>query len=192
MARVLDELLAIPLMRIEGVDESVLRRGSYGFYGDYRTDHGRLEYRTISAEWLAHPDIAKAVLGTAKGIVHAIYDLLEDAGFNSENFKLPRNTSWFNKSFDGWKNNTIAQKMNTICGSGQLYAMLHGGEVQFNKAYFESLRSKYERLSSYNEFGKYMDTFLALIRTPAKSHAQRDHNMKNNWVEGKRKLYRKI
>jgi hypothetical protein len=69
--------------------------------------------------------------------------------------------------------------------------MLHGGEVQFNKAYFESLRSKYERLSSYNEFGKYMDMFLALIRTPAKHHAERDHNMKNNWVEGKRKLYRK-
>ena len=191
MARILDELVAVPLMRIEGVEESRSRRNSYGYFGDYRTDHGRLEYRTISAEWLSHPDIAKAVLGTSKGIVHSIYSMLEDAGFNSANFKLPANTQWFNKSFDGWKNNEVAQNMGTICSSGEVFNMLHDGDVQFNKAYFEGLRRRYEKLSSYNEFGKYMDMFLALIRTPAKSHTERDHNMKNNWLE-KRKLYRKV
>jgi hypothetical protein len=191
MARILDELVAVPLMRIEGMEESRRRRNSYGYFGDYRTDHNRLEYRTISAEWLSHPDIAKAVLGTSKGIVHAIYGMLETAGFNSTNFKLPANTQWFNKSFDGWKNNEVAQNMGTICSSGEVFNMLHDGNVQFNKAYFEGLRRRYEKLSSYSEFGKYMDMFLALIRTPAKNHADRDHNMKNNWLE-KRKLYRKV
>jgi len=190
MARILDELVAVPLMIIEGMEESKRRRQSYGFFGDYRTDHGRLEYRTISAEWLAHPEIAKAVLGTAKGIVHAIYAMLEDAGFDSRNLKLPANTQWFQKSFDGWKNNEVAQNIGTICSSGTVFNMLHDGDVQFNKAYFEGLRRRYEKLSSHNEFGKYMDKFLALIRTPAKSHAARDHNMKNNWFE-KKKLYRK-
>lgn len=70
--RILDELVAIPHSRVEGKGGVERRKKTrFGHCGDFRNDlkPQRLEWRTIGADWLAHPDLAKAVFGTVKAIV---------------------------------------------------------------------------------------------------------------------------
>lgn len=70
--RILDELVAIPHSRVEGKGGKQRREHTrFGHCGDFRNDlkPQRLEWRTIGADWLAHPDLAKAVFGTVKAVV---------------------------------------------------------------------------------------------------------------------------
>ena len=118
LQKILDELVAIPMMKVEGVKESCERRQqSYGKYGGSRVKgpHSeRLEYRTLSGQWLTHPALASAVLGTVKAISHSIFKDIEDNGNDVKfvSFK-GKDSTYFHGNYNDWNNIPIIHNYGT-------------------------------------------------------------------------------
>lgn len=196
MVKVLDELLSVPLVHIETKVAAKERRKQYGYFGDYRTDHGRLEYRTPSCEWLSHPKIAGAVLGTAKAIVMEIFKIIEDSGFSQETDKLihlPNDdvVNVFDSKYIGWEQNELMKLFGTTTNSNIIRKMLIGEGLEVTSDYVKNLGAKLKKMSTYDEFGKYINKFLAMLRVSEKTHASRNHDIKYTWLEAADKLYTK-
>lgn len=85
LIRILDDLVGLPLTRIDGPDAGPRRAGksnnNFGFFGDFRQQPNRFEWRTPSAVWLTDPVLAKAVLGTVKAVTEHAYVLLVENKF---------------------------------------------------------------------------------------------------------------
>ena len=100
--KIMDELLAIPLIKLDGKEGSTRRtkcqmapRNGYGYFGEYRCDSGqgnnkRLENRTLSGMWLLNPAVAKAVIGSAKVIIDEVYGLVYDKKLSRDYFSSSR------------------------------------------------------------------------------------------------------
>lgn len=97
--RILDELVAIPHTRVEGKGGEKRREHTrFGHCGDFRNDlkPQRLEWRTIGADWIAHPDLAKAVFGTVKAIVEDLCNRIVRNGYSLDYLIPPKyRKGWF-------------------------------------------------------------------------------------------------
>jgi hypothetical protein len=192
LKKVLDEYVAIPAMRLDGIEKAKLRRQSYGGFRDIRTNHGRLEYRALSGEWLTHPDLAKAVVGTVKAISHAFFQLLNDADYDKKMIMTPSQQKansygdfyFFDKAFCYWKNIEIMKALDAIKNSGEMIEILERGKSTFNKTYFNKLKRMMKKLPTYKEYSEYIDYFLEIVELPDDVLNGRDKELKNAWIKG--------
>lgn len=192
LKKVLDEYVSIPAMRIDGMEKAILRRQKYGGFRDIRTNHGRLEYRTLSGEWLTHPDLAKAVVGTVKAVSHAFFKTLDDAGYDKKMIMtLSQQKSigysefyFFDKSFCYWKNIEIMKALNAVKNSSDMIEILDKGKIKFNKTYFNGLKRMMKKLPTYKEYSDYIDYFLEIIELPDDVLKDRSRELKEAWVKG--------
>jgi len=91
--RILDELVAIPHSRVEGKGGKDRRYHTrFGHCGDFRNDlkPQRLEWRTIGADWIAHPELAKAVFGTVKAIAEDLCNRIVKNGYSLDYLIPPK------------------------------------------------------------------------------------------------------
>jgi len=193
LQKIMDEYIAIPLMRLDGLDNSTKRRSEFGYYGDIRVDHGRLEYRTLSSEWLNHPALTAAVIGTAKAISHAFFRSLENTGFNpkavmtksmaegSSDINIYR---FFDASFCYWKNIELMREFKTIKNSSTMIDILNSAKMEFNQAFFKSHKSLIKSLSTYKEYAEHLDAFLEIIALSDDDLASIPRDLKKGWVGG--------
>lgn len=190
--KVLDEYLAVPLMRLDGIDNSIKRRKEYGHYGDIRIDGGRLEYRTLSSEWLDHPALAAAILGTAKAISHAFFKSLEESGYNEASVMtkstLGSNSNlsiytFFDPLFNDWKSIEVMQAFKAITSSSTMKNILNKGEIGFTNDFFNNHKRLLRNLSTYREYAEYIDMFLDVIRLSDDDLGSIDRNLRHTWVE---------
>jgi len=77
MSRILDELVAVPMVRLDGLS-SPIRRWMCSHTGFFHYEHGKFEWRTLSGTWLSSPELAEAVLGVSKVVVQEIYERFAD------------------------------------------------------------------------------------------------------------------
>ena len=188
MVKAIDELLAIPLLKLEKQKYASVRRESYGYFGDYRTDRDRLEYRTISGAWLTHPKIATYVLGTVKAIIDSYFHLLEehnfDSGYVMKDATICGRTQLFSaQNADEWHNSDILKDLGTVRTSSEMVDILNKG-TRFDKSSIAKMYALLKALPSYNKYSQYVDGLMALISIPAKD-LKLNHDIKVNWVEGK-------
>lgn len=191
LSKLLDEYLAIPMIRLDGTQIAAKRRNQYGNYGDFKTDHGRLEYRVLSGEWLTHPKLASAVIGTAKAIAHAFFKLLDEADYEKSmimtksqlNSNDYANFRFFDNSFSSWKDIEIMRALDATTDSGRMSEILRNGKIKFTKTFFNKLAKRLTSMSSYREYSEYIDTFIELINLPDDLLAERDKDLKHTWVE---------
>jgi len=192
LQKVLDEYISIPMLKIEEKDNGVRRRHHYGKFGDYRTDHGRLEYRTLSGMWLVHPELAKYTMGAVKAVSHAFFKLAESKDYADKVF-MPSNV---NKNFDAyamfdqresdiWKNIEIIKAMGAVRPSTEMIDILDKGIINFSKAFISDLKKKFRSLSTYNMYSESIDAFIELSSLPLLQLRKIDKNIKHNWLEGK-------
>ncbi len=193
LQRILDDYVAIPMMKLDGKKNGMMRRKSYGHFGDHKTDHGRLEYRTLSGEWLTHPELTRIVIGTVKAIAHAYFRALEDGNFKHSLImtkKHQETSEWysrndlcfFSETFNNWKNIEITRAFGTISSSGDMKAILHEWEIEFRKSYFDALKSKYRALQTYREYADYIDKFIEVVRLPQNVLNEREKGLKHTWI----------
>ena len=194
LQRILDDYVAIPMMKLDGKDKGMKRReSSYGHFGDHKTDHGRLEYRTLSGEWLTHPELTRIVIGTVKAIAHAYFRAIEDGGFKHSLIMTKRHqetNEWYNhndlrffsEAFDQWKNIEITKAFGTTSDSGAMRTILHEWEIEFKKSYFDKLQSKFRALQTYREYADYIDKFIEVVRLPQNVLNEREKGLKHTWV----------
>jgi len=191
LQKVLDEYISIPMLKIEGKDDGVRRRHHYGKFGDYRTDYGRLEYRTLSGMWLVHPELAKYTMGAVKAVSHAFFKLAESKDYDEDLFitkGMVRNFevySLFDQRSDKWKDIEIAKAMKASRSAAETIDILDKGVIRFDKAFISNLKNKFKSLSTYNMYSEFIDAFIELVSLPVTELKKIDKDIKHNWLEGK-------
>jgi len=192
--KVLDEYVAIPMIKIDGKEDSVKRRAHYGRYGGMRTDHGRLEYRSLSGEWLTHPKMTEIVVGTAKAVAHSFFRMLDEGEYKHSMIMTKTQQSsddrydfyFFNDNFSYWKNIEIMKALNAITNSKEMNQILQQSKVDFGKPFQTDLKNKFRALPNYKEYSEYIDGFLELVGLSNKLLKERDKDLKHTWVGNKK------
>jgi hypothetical protein len=183
--KALDEYVAIPTLKLESKEKAAQRRTHYGFFGEYRVQHNRLEYRTLSCEWMSHPDIALAVTGSVKAVAHAFMRILDESDY-AKSLVVPVSSEYtdnfYSPNFDQWKNIEIMQMLNAVRSTNEMKAILNRAEMTFDKSYFNKLKRMFRALSTYAEYSEYVDKFLEIVKLPAKVLLERDRELKHTWI----------
>lgn len=193
LQKILDEYISIPMLKIEGKDEGTRRRHHYGSFGDFRTDHGRLEYRTLSGLWLAHPRLASAVMGSVKAVSHAFYKTAESKSYNKKLFTTEETSSnnydiysMFDQRSDVWKDIEIVKDMKATKSAAEMIDILEKGQIKFDKEYISALTKRFRSLNTYSIYAKYIDMFMEILSLPGTELKKMDKDIKHNWLEGKK------
>lgn len=196
LQKALDEYIVIPMIKIEGKDNTTNRRCSYGRFGDHRTEHGRLECRTLSGYWLAHPELAKAVMGSVKAVSHAFFKIAEENGYKdslflTEEMERARDTQspafhFWSDNFDKWSELEITKALKATKSSAEMRAILDRGDITFNRQFCDGLKKKFRSLPTYREYSKYIDMFMEIVSLPTAELKEIDCNLKHTWVDNKK------
>jgi hypothetical protein len=194
--KILDELVAVPMVKVEGKEPTISRRGRYGKYGTYRTEHGRLEYRTPGGEWLTHPALARMFIGSAKAVTHAFFQAMDEADYDESLIIPPEfKDDLYNDQIramiyspadenDVWKRIELAKQFGAIADNDVMLNRLHNAEISFNAQYLNKWRSRLRNLPTYGEYADYIDGFVDLISLPRVELDKRDRELKSTWLEG--------
>lgn len=195
LQKILDEYISIPMLKIEGKEEGTKRRDHYGYYGDHKTDHGRLEYRSLSGFWLAHPKLAEAVMGSVKAVSHAFFKIIEESDYNSNLFlHTTMKTAdvhgpafhFFGDGFDKWDAIEMTKAFKATKTSRAMRAILNQGEINFTRNQIDGIKRKFMSLSTYRKYSEYIDMFMEITSLTTDELKGIDCNLKHNWIGNKK------
>lgn len=200
--KILDELLSLPMIKLDGTNLGSARRSNckmaaygtdgYGFYGEWRQCQGRLEHRTLSGLWLAHPKLATFVLGTAKAIAEAVYSYIVAEGFNTRSFEYSsishsNHRRLYNKDFDKWDEIPLSKEFSCTRDSGLMSNLLNNSRASnINKQFIQGWYAKMKRLETYKQYSTHIDGLYEVLLLTARNLKKLDVDIKKNWVEGKK------
>lgn len=200
--KILDELLTVPLIRLDG-EKGHNRRAKckmsvhngyntgkygkgYGFFGEWREAHGRLEHRSLSGLILSRPDLCRAVFGTAKAIAEAVY---KEAIINKldKNFILPENFSQkeiYQNNFNSWADIPLAVTFDCTTPSTVIANMMDKSSreeisVNFIKRWLKRIRL----LPTYKKYEQDIETLGTILSCSAKTLDSIENNIKLTWKE---------
>ena len=192
--KILDELLAIPMVKIDGSVYGSARRtkcemGKYGYYGGWRLCDGRLEHRTLSGLWLMHPTLAICVLGTVKAIIDEVFHLVINYDLDM-NYIFPdklKELNLWSSSFKSWKDIPLALDMGCISDSDYMIDFLHKSNAsRITHSFVNNWHKKMKSLSTYNIYAKYIDGLAEILKIGHKEYDKFDKSLQKNWLEGKK------
>lgn len=172
--QLLDEVVALPLVRVDTPDPQLRRGppgGGYGKYGDQRPQKGRFEWRVPSGLWLAHPTTAEAVLGATKAVAEAGYQLIAEHGFSTDWVSAPRSRAGLLKAWGALEEKTVEKVINAARPEGATPELITRAE--------EKLRS----LPTYAKYQTAIDEFLSLVKMSEKDSARINLDLKNTWLD---------
>ncbi len=202
MNKVLDELLAVPLIKLDGTEKGNRRRtncqvhsggGGFGYFGEYRLCGGRLEHRTLSGMWLLHPSVARAVFGTAKAIIDEVFRLVSDKKYNKKYMCLypedSRNSRhMWKRGYDGWKKMGLLKDMRCVTGTDEMIGRLHKSESSsIDVTYLRNWLAQMKGLSTYKEHAKYIRGLHDILKISTTNLQGWDREIQKNWL-GKKKF----
>ncbi|MCK4978512.1 MAG: hypothetical protein KAS36_16380 [Anaerolineales bacterium] len=206
--RLLDELVALPLCKIEA-EGGVSRRNSsrFGRHGDFRKDTGRLEWRVPGGDWVAHPDLAEAVVGTSKAVCEEVHRLIDASGFEND-FIVPKkyragdwaaykgasvnqdragrvhfwtgDWEYRTKRQNNWAAWPICESFGVEKSSTEIANELHNSSptIATTKHAFRVLRS----MSTYRDYKKQIEKFIEVCSKQKKTLAKINRDMKATWL----------
>ena len=188
--KVVDELLAVPMIKIDGANLGSARRtkckmGKYGYFGEYRLCDGRLEHRTLSGMWLMHPKLATAVLGTAKAIIDEVFRYTVDNKF-SKNYMysdvINREHVWA-QGFNKWKEISITKDMGCITPSKTMIELLNNSSAdKITLVFLKKWYSKMKGLSTYKNYASYIDNLYEILKIDADEFGNCSKVIQENWM----------
>ena len=190
--KIIDELLSIPMIKIDGEEKGSTRRtkcatGRYGYFGEFRTCNGRLEHRTLSGMWLMHPKLSTMVFGTSKAIIDEVYKLVLQNNFSME-YMFPRkfsNVQVWSDSFELWSEIPLLNDIGCTKTSSEMISFLHTSKPSMITAKFlKEWYSKMKGLSTYNNYSSYIDELYEVLRIKPSVFEDYDKDIKKNWLEG--------
>ena len=198
--KILDELLALPLIKLDGHELGKFRRSEcqmamgnhgYGYFGEWRTCNGRLEHRTLSGLWLMHPMLATCVIGTAKAIAEEVYTHLDNKNYESVMYKHPdialnNYSQLYKPEFNDWEAIPIAADMQCTKPSSYMISMLNSSKDRsVTKRFMEVWYNKLKQLSTYKKYSVHIDKLYAILSLPAPKIHETGFDIKKNWLENK-------
>ena len=190
--KILDELLSIPMTKIDGTVSGRARRtectmGKYGYFGEFRMCNGRLEHRTLSGMWLMHPDLSTLVLGTAKAIIDEVYRHVADKDFDLEYMfprKLRGNNVW-TEDFNHWGEIPLVNDIGCTLSSKAMIDYLHKSDAnKISPKFLKTWLERMKRLSTYKMYAKYIDGLHDVLKNGVKTFQNCNKSLQKNWLEG--------
>lgn len=194
MNRIIDELVSIPMMKLDGAEKGGSRRtnctmGNYGYFGNWRPSDGHFEHRTLSGMWLMHPTIATAVIGTMKAVVDEIFlrahnkDLKAAYIFPSK-FEKNLNSLW--NTFEYWSDIPLVNSFKCIQPSVTMKQILNESKAtQITKTFLKNWLSRMKKMSTYDKNREYIETLYEILHLPFKRFNEGDNEIQNNWLKDK-------
>lgn len=192
MNKIIDELVALPMVKIDGAELGRARRtectmGKYGYFGEWRSCNGRLEHRTLSGMWLMHPSLVKCVFGTVKAIIDEIFNLMSVKNFDV-NYALPANLSkapLWQADFGNWDKIPLAKDMGCVTSSADMIEWLHtSSATNITAAYMRRWLAHMKTLSTYKKYSKYVDGLYEILKNNTKTFQEYPKELRNNWLNG--------
>jgi len=199
--KILDELLAIPLIKLDGTDLGKFRRSEcqmamgnvgYGYYGEWRSCDGRLEHRTLSGLWLMHPFVAECVLGVAKAISEEIFKKVEDSGYNNKLFSHPGvafkdHKFLYRGEFNDWDCINLTKDLECINSSAYMINTLNQSRASsITKSFLKVWYKKMIGLSTYKKYSIAIDGLYNILLLPKGTINKVGFNIKENWLNNKK------
>jgi hypothetical protein len=193
--KIIDEYITLALVKLDGEPGSRRRKkdalySGFGGFGDFRTEHGRLEHRSMSGIWLLHPSLTKAVLGSTKAVTDEIFRHIAENKFKGA-YILPGNRSketLYSDNFDGWDEIPLAHDMECPTSSAEMKKVLLASDPKYMTATrIKNLHSKFKKLSTYNENSIYIEAFCEILKLSFEEISEWDKDIKKNWL-GKKKF----
>lgn len=190
--KIMDEKLAIPMIKIDGASLGKARRcdcsmGKFGYFGEMRVHNGRLEHRTLSGMWLMHPTLTECVVGTAKAIIDEVFSRAADNKFDM-NYLFPdemKGKQVWHQSFSDWSRIPLVRDMNCTLSSGDMIEWLHkSNATRITAKYLTSWRSDMRQLSTYSKYARYIEGLFEILKNKTDSFHKYDRDLKRNWLEG--------
>jgi hypothetical protein len=176
IVRVLDEVVALPLVKID-TPEPHLRRnkefngfGNYGRALDHKSQEGRFEWRVPSGLWLIHPDIAMATLGTTKAVSEACYQTMAEKNFDQKWINAPEGSTGFLKSWDMLDAKKVAEIINNATPESVSSTLIYRAG------------KKLKNLPNYHKHKAEIDEFIRLVKLSAKDRKNISLDLKKNWL----------
>jgi hypothetical protein len=185
IAKVLDHLVALPLVRLDTPQPHLRRNGCKYGYGKagrcnasdasasirVAPEGNRFEYRVLSGLWLTHPALARVIVGTTKAIAETAYGRVEAKGNDQDWANAPASRKGLLSSF-GLKG---IREVESIINNSQVDAI----SDDTLKVWERQLRN----LDSYEDYAPEIDAFISLVRGAEVEDFGLD--LKDNWLEGK-------
>lgn len=190
--KILDELLAVPMIKIDGAELGSARRtkctmGKYGFFGEMRLCNGRLEHRTLSGLWLMHPKLATCVLGTAKAIIDEVFSYVANNDYDYAYMypeKFNGNNLW-HPGFDKWKEFPLAADLGCVESSANMIDLLNTSSAnRITLKFLQSWHNRMRKLSSYKKYSVYVDGLYEILKFKVKHFQDFEKQIQRNWLEG--------
>lgn len=191
--KILDELLAIPMVKIDGTELGRARRtectmGKFGYFGEFRTCNGRLEHRTLSGMWMMHPKLATLVLGTAKAIIDAVFINVANNKYDTNymfNEALSGAHIW-SSGFNEWEKIPLCKDMNCTKSSKDMIAFLHKSAASritlpFLKKWYDNMKE----LPTYNQYALYIDGLYETLKNKTEAFMDYSKCIQHSWIEEK-------
>jgi hypothetical protein len=192
--KILDELLAVPMIKVDGAELGSARRtkctmGKFGYFGEWRTCNGRLEHRTLSGHWLMHPKLATCVLGTAKAIIDEVFSYVAQNDY-STSYMYPtkfRGVHLWRPDFDRWQEFPLAADMGCVETSSKMVDLLNtSSAVNINAKFLQAWHKRMRGLSTYKKYAMYIDGLYEILKFKVKHFQDFEKHIQRNWLEGNR------
>ncbi len=175
VARVLDEMVALPLVRIDTPLPRERRAVlGYGKFEDirYKTKTPfKFEWRVPSGIWMVHKDLARAVIGTTKAVTEEAWKRFQDSKFN-HNFMLHiNNENNLLSSFSCMDSEVVRRTVNESCA----------GDVSLTL--INDIHNRLKQMSNYPQYKEIIDDFIKICcKNPPSNHRL---SLKPSWLENK-------
>ena len=200
--KILDELITIPMIRMDG-KSGYKRRArckmshangfgggygqGYGFFGEWRGKHGRLEFRSLSGLVISNPKLCEAVFGTAMAVTEAVYREAIRNKLDSE-IILPskfNEKSIYRSDFDSWGDIPLAEIFGCTKSSKVVADTLNkSSRTDITSSYINEWANKILSLESAHKYEKYIGYLAEVLSGSTNSLNKIDRNIKKTWRNG--------
>ena len=174
IARILDELVAVPLVRIDTPMAGDRRVSlNFGRFNEIRGGNKKFEWRVPSGIWLIHPTLSFAVLSIAKAVTEECWKKYEDRGCSIDFMLKPSNKDTLLKAFKCLDTETVRSLVNTSKISGVSTDLV------------ESIRKRVSNMSTYPKYKEGIDLFFKICGAENAAPTKSQLLIKKGWLEGK-------
>lgn len=179
IARILDELIAVPLTRIDTPLPAERKQLGYGKFNDTRHETkgtlNRFEWRVPSGIWLIHADLARAVIGTTKAVTEEIWKKYADRD-NSSSFMLSsvdKGVDCLPKAFGCMDAEVVRTIINTSKSSDVTPELVR------------SIHNRLKNMSSYVRYKEIIDDFISICLSKDMPPTDDKLELRRSWLENK-------
>lgn len=174
IVRVLDEMVALPLVRMDTPMPGERRSSlNYGKFNDIKRSNYKFEWRVPSGIWLIHPTVARSVLAVSKAVVEECWKRYEDRDCNHKFMLEPNRDDNLLKSFSCSKTEVVRSLVNS--------SKVSDVEVDLVR----DIQKRARQMSTYPSYKDGVDDFFRLCSNTKTTPTKTQLLLKPGWLEDK-------